>query len=62
MTAKSASTAAAKPSTEYAIYKPNGRGNGGVIRLDFNRTKGAVFVDAATQSGESSSTGNRRSP
>ena len=52
MNAKSASTAAAKPSTEYAIYKPNGRGNGGVIRFDLNRAKGAVFVDAATQSGE----------
>lgn len=52
MNAKSASTAAAKPSTEYAIYKPNGRGNGGVIRFDLNRPKGAVFVDAATQSGE----------
>ena len=43
---------ATKPNAEYAIYKPNGRGNGGVIRLEFNRTKGAVFVDAATQSGE----------
>ncbi len=43
---------ATKPNAEYAIYKPNGRGNGGVIRFEFNRTKGAVFVDAATQSGE----------
>lgn len=52
MNAKSSSPAAAKASTEYAIYKPNGRGNGGVIRFDLNRAKGAVFVDAATQSGE----------
>ena len=52
MTAKTASSAATKPNAEYAIYKPNGRGNGGVIRFEFNRTKGAVFVDAATQSGE----------
>ncbi len=41
-----------KPSAEYAIYKPNGRGNGGVIRFDLNRAKGAVFVDAASQSGD----------
>ena len=39
-------------SNEYAIYKPNGRGNGGVIRFGLNRTKGAVFVDAAAQIGE----------
>jgi len=37
---------------QYAIYKPNGRGNGGVIRFGLNRAKGAVFVDAAAQSGE----------
>lgn len=36
----------------YALYKPNSRGNGGVVRFDFNRTKAAIFVDAATQSGE----------
>jgi hypothetical protein len=52
MTAKTASSAATKPNAEYAIYKPNGRGNGGVIRFEFNRTKGAVFVDATNQSGE----------
>ena len=43
-----------KRGTEYAIYKPNGRGNGGVIRFELNRGKGAVFVDAALQSGEKS--------
>ena len=47
-----AASASTKPNAEYAIYKPNGRGNGGVIRFEFNRTKGAVFVDAAVQSGE----------
>ena len=51
-TASSTPAAAARQSAEYAIYKPNGRGTGGVIRLELNRTKGAVFVDAATQSGE----------
>ena len=39
-------------STDFPIYKPNSRGNGGVIRFGLNRTKGAVFVDAASQSGE----------
>ena len=55
MTSKStasSSAAAAKQSAEYAIYKPNARGTGGVIRFEFNRSKGAVFVDAASQSGE----------
>lgn len=37
---------------DYAIYKPNSRGTGGVVRFGFNRQKGAVFVDAAMQSGE----------
>jgi hypothetical protein len=39
-------------SSEYAIYKPNSRGSGGVVRFDLNAAKGAVFVDAASQSGE----------
>lgn len=51
-TAVSSTAAATKQSAEYAIYKPNGRGTGGVIRFEFNRSKGAVFVDAASQSGE----------
>ncbi|HSP43703.1 MAG TPA: hypothetical protein VLO11_12580 [Luteolibacter sp.] len=37
---------------DYAIYKPNSRGTGGVIRFGLNRTKAALFVDAASQSGE----------
>lgn len=37
---------------DYAIYKPNSRGSGGVVRFGLNRTKGAVFVDAAAQTGE----------
>ena len=54
MSAKSDAPASphSKSNAEYAIYKPNGRGNGGVIRLELNRTKGAVFVDAASQSGD----------
>lgn len=47
---------AAPPRTDrtpdYAIYKPNSRGTGGVIRFGLNRTKAALFVDAASQSGE----------
>ncbi|MFC7337439.1 hypothetical protein ACFQY0_09655 [Haloferula chungangensis] len=37
---------------EHAIYKPNSRGSGGVVRFGLNPAKGAVFVDAAAQSGE----------
>lgn len=37
---------------DYALYKPNSRGNGGVIRFGLNRAKGAVFLEAAAQSGE----------
>jgi hypothetical protein len=37
---------------EYAIYKPNSRGTGGVVRFGFNPAKGAVFVEVAAQSGE----------
>ena len=39
-------------SSDYAIYKPNSRGNGGVVRFSLNRAKAAVFVDATLQSGE----------
>jgi hypothetical protein len=50
------STATAESSgeraNEYAIYKPNSRGTGGVVRFGLNKSKGAVFVDAAAQSGE----------
>ena len=38
-------------SPEYAIYKPNQRGTGGVVRFNLNAEKGAVFVEAASQSG-----------
>lgn len=44
--------AATRTALDYAIYKPNGRGSGGVIRFEWNREKGCVFVDAASQSGE----------
>lgn len=39
-------------SSDYAIYKPNARGSGGVVRFSLNRSKGAIFVDAAAQVGE----------
>jgi hypothetical protein len=38
--------------SDYAIYKPNSRGNGGVVRFGLNRPKAAIFVDAAAQSGD----------
>jgi len=43
---------AAERHPDYAIYKPNSRGSGGVIRFGLNRSKGAVFLEAAAQSGE----------
>ena len=39
-------------SNGYTIYKPNQRGAGGAVRFNLNADKGAVFVEAATQSGE----------
>lgn len=43
-----------KPSfdPQYAIYKPNSRGTGGVIRLGLSQAKSCVFLEAANQSGE----------
>lgn len=52
MESKAPRKSTTKHSAEYAIYKPNGRGNGGVIRFELNREKGAVFVDATNQCGE----------
>lgn len=46
------SPAAFERTPDYAIYKPNSRGTGGVVRFGINRVKAAVFVDAASQSGE----------
>jgi hypothetical protein len=46
------SAAASSRNPEHTIYKPNSRGTGGVMRFEFNRGKSAVFVDAASQSGE----------
>ncbi len=37
---------------DYTIYKPNSRGSGGVMRFGFSQQKSAIFVEAATQSGE----------
>ena len=37
---------------QHAIYKPNPRGTGGVVRFGLNPFKEAVFVDAAPQTGE----------
>ena len=45
------SAAASTRTPDYAIYKPNSRGSGGVVRFGLNRTKASVFVDAAAQSG-----------
>ena len=39
-------------SNGYVIYKPNQRGTGGAVRFDLNEEKAAVFVEAASQSGE----------
>jgi hypothetical protein len=39
-------------SADYAIYKPNSRGTGGVVRFSLNPLKAAIFVDAASQAGE----------
>jgi hypothetical protein len=39
-------------SNDYTIYKPNPRGSGGAIRFNLNADKGAMFLDAAPQSGE----------
>lgn len=50
--AEPARSPAPKSSNEYAIYKPNARGSGGVIRFDLNKAKESVFVDATTQSGD----------
>lgn len=36
---------------EHAIYKPNKRGSGGVVRFELNRAKECVFVEAARQCG-----------
>ena len=46
------SAPATERAAEYAIYKPNSRGSGGVVRFGFNKAKASLFVDAAHQSGE----------
>jgi len=45
-------TGFAERAADYTIYKPNSRGNGGVLRFSLNSTKAALFVDAAAQSGD----------
>ncbi len=52
MNANLESPVAAQRLPEHAIYKPNAKGGGGVIRFGLNPDKAAVFVDAASQSGE----------
>ncbi len=37
---------------QYAIYKPNGRGTGGVVRISLSRAKSCLFADAASQCGD----------
>lgn len=51
-TALSSQPPAADRLPEYAIYKPNSRGTGGVVRFGLNRVKASVFVEGANQSGE----------
>jgi hypothetical protein len=51
-TVQESSPSATERSPEYAIYKPNSRGSGGVVRFGLNPAKAAVFVEAAAQSGE----------
>lgn len=55
----SPATGSASPATgftehaaDYSIYKPNSRGNGGVLRFSLNANKAAIFVEAAAQSGD----------
>ena len=36
----------------YTVYKPNQRGTGGAVRFNLNAEKGAIFIEAAVQSGE----------
>jgi hypothetical protein len=50
--ASPSAASSSKRAADYAIYKPNARGNGGVVRFELNRIKAAVFVDAALQQGE----------
>jgi Whirly transcription factor len=45
-------TTTAERAVEYAIYKPNSRGSGGVVRFGLNRAKACLFLDATNQSGE----------
>ena len=47
-----ATTNTTERSPEYAIYKPNSRGTGGVVRFGLNRAKACLFVDAANQAGD----------
>lgn len=53
-TSQPAGGSAMERNPDYAIYKPTARGTGGVLRFSLNRAKGAIFVDAAAQSGEKS--------
>jgi hypothetical protein len=43
---------AAERTSEYAIYKPNSRGSGGVVRFGLNATKASMFRRCRRQSGE----------
>ncbi len=52
MSGTNTNTTSISRTPSYTIYKPNGQGSGGAISFSFNRAKGAVFVEAASQSGE----------
>ena len=45
-------TPATEYAADYAIFKPNSRGNGGMVRFGLNAAKAALFVNAAVQTGE----------
>jgi len=52
MSENNTNTTSVSRTPSYTIYKPNGQGNGGAVSFAFNRSKGAVFVEAASQSGD----------
>ncbi|MCX6877063.1 MAG: hypothetical protein NTW21_25120 [Verrucomicrobia bacterium] len=51
-TTSTPTTPTTERAADYTIYKPNSRGNGGVVRFGLNLAKAALFVDAANQAGE----------
>lgn len=46
------STTTRDRAADHTLYKPNSCGSGAAVRFGINPAKGAIFVDAAAQSGE----------